>query len=856
MFRDLPLQATYSSYEDNLGEQFYSPVLAQSIRYDRATAYFSAKALANYAKGLECFAQNGHTMRLIVSAEIDKEDYLQIQDGYALRASIREELVARMRESLSLEEERNISNLAYLVGLGVIDIKVAFTQEGIFHDKFGIVEDAEGNIICFRGSNNETAAAFESNYEAFDITCSWQASPFDYSKITKSQQTFEKLWSNQTENICVLEMDSLVYQELEKHNKGQLIIDPLQLETDCMLLDCDGVLTLDFKGISNLLWNTSFYKIRLKRFVDTTKSTDERIFFKDILKYPQFNRIISLLQNESEKRGYRFFVTSRLRKYIADRELHIEKRAGLGLAIKQHSPDVLGKYEEYKAVVNDAFSRPLREKQMWDSFFMCTMKKACNFSVPGSGKTASVLGVFAYLYAKGFVRRLVMVGPKNSFGSWQEEFQLCFGNKWPLQVFNIHNPSYKTADEKRTALLFDSGSANLVLLNYECLRSYLPEVQKLVGASTLLVFDEVHKVKAIDGSNAQKALELAENACYTIALTGTPIPNSYTDIWNLLNILYHNEYDEFFGFTPQQLKDPSQDEINLINKKIQPFFCRTTKQQLEVPEANPDIIEEVSANDTENQLFHILQLKYAKNKLALIVRLLQLESNPRMLLNKLDLSDFADILDISAADIEDIDYVDYSEDVKQLIDSIQSTSKFRACISLAEKLITQRKPVIIWCIFVDSINRIATALRDMGIDVACIYGQTTMEERQQIVSAFRDGCVDVLITNPHTLAESVSLHKGCHDAIYFEYSYNLVHLLQSKDRIHRLGLPDGQYTQYYYLQQQFVTGEGEPFSLDARILNRLNEKERIMLEAIENNCLESVTTVQEDLDLIFQGLKL
>lgn len=856
MFRDLPLQATYSSYEDNLGEQFYSPVLAQSVRYDRATAYFSAKALANYAKGLESFAQNGHTMRLIVSAEIDKEDYLQIQDGYALRASIRDELVARMRETLSLEEERNISNLAYLVGLGVIDIKVAFTQEGIFHDKFGIVEDAEGNIICFRGSNNETAAAFESNYEAFDITCSWQTSPFDYSKITKSQQTFEKLWSNQMENICVLEMDSLVYQELEKHNKGQLIIDPLQLETNCMLLDYDGMLTLDFKGIPNLLWNTFFYKRYLKRYVDATKSTNERICFKNTLKYPQFNRIISLLQNESEKRGYRFFVTSRLRKYIADRELHIEKRAGLGLAIKQHSPDVLGKYEEYKAVVNDTFSRPLREKQMWDSFFMCTMKKACNFSVPGSGKTASVLGVFAYLYAKGFVRRLVMVGPKNSFGSWQEEFQLCFGNKLPLQVFNIHNPSYKTADEKRTALLFDSGSANLVLLNYECLRSYLPEVQKLVGASTLLVFDEVHKVKAIDGSNAQKALELAENAFYTIALTGTPIPNSYTDIWNLLNILYHNEYDEFFGFTPQQLKAPSQDEINLINKKIQPFFCRTTKQQLEVPEANPDILEEVSANDTENQLFHILQLKYAKNKLALIIRLLQLESNPRMLLNKLDLSDFADILDISAADIEDIDYVDYSEDIKRLIDSIQSTSKFRACISLAEKLVTQRKPVIIWCIFVDSINRIATALRDKGIDVACIYGQTTMDERQQIVSAFRDGRVDVLITNPHTLAESVSLHKACHDAIYFEYSYNLVHLLQSKDRIHRLGLPDGQYTQYYYLQQQFVTGEGEPFSLDARILNRLNEKERIMLEAIENNCLESVTTVQEDLDLIFQGLKL
>ena len=855
MFKDLSLQATYSSYEDNLGEQFYSPVLAESVRYDRATAYFSAKALANYAKGLERFAQNGCTMRLIVSAEIKKEDYLQIQEGLALRASLREELVSRMRETLSLEEERNISNLAYLVGLGVIDIKVAFTQEGIFHDKFGIVEDAEGNIICFRGSNNETAAAFESNYEAFDITCSWQASPFDYSKITKSQQTFEKLWSNQDENVCVLEMDSLVYQELEKHNKGRLIFDPLQLENECMLLDYDGTLTLDFKGIPNLLWNTSFYKMRLKRYVDAAKSTNEHICFKDALKYPQFNRIISLLQNESDKRGYRFFVTARLRKYIADRELYIEKRANLGLAIKQRKPEVIEKYEEYKAVVDDAFSRPLREKQMWDSFFMCTMKKACNFSVPGSGKTASVLGVFAYLHAKGFVRRLVMVGPKNAFGSWQDEFQLCFGNKLPLQVFNIQD--YKTPEEKRTALLFESGGANLVLLNYDCLRSYLPEVQKLIGPSTLLVFDEVHKVKALDGSNASKALELAENAFYIIALTGTPIPNSYTDIWNLLNILYHNEYDEFFGFTLQQLKAPSQDDINFINKKIQPFFCRTTKQQLAVPDANPDIVEEVSANEAENQLFHILQLKYARNKLALIVRLLQLESNPAMLMEKLDLlKDFAEILDISAADVADIDYVDYSEDVKQLINSIGNTSKFRACISLAEQLVKQKKPIIIWCIFVDSINHIADTLRKKGIRVECIYGQTTMDDRQQIVSAFRDGSVDVLITNPHTLAESVSLHKSCHDAIYFEYSYNLVHLLQSKDRIHRLGLPDGQYTQYYYLQEQFVTDTDEPFSLDARILNRLYEKERIMLDAIENDCLESATTTQEDLELIFEGLKL
>lgn len=56
-----------------------------------------------------------------------------------------------------------------------------------------------------------------------------------------------------------------------------------------------------------------------------------------------------------------------------------------------------------------------------------------------------------------------------------------------------------------------------------------------------------------------------------------------------------------------------------------------------------------------------------------------------------------------------------------------------------------------------------------------------MEQRTRILRDFRVGTREVLVTNPHTLAESVSLHMSCHDAVYIEYSYNLVHLLQSKD---------------------------------------------------------------------------
>lgn len=854
MFKDLSLKATYSSYEDDVGASFYTPTLHESIRYDRATAYFSAKALANYAKGLEVFARRGNKYRMIVSAELSEYDYRQIKEGYQLREEIDQGMLGKLREILSLEEERNISNFAYLISLGIIDIKIAFTREGIFHDKFGVMKDEVGEVICFRGSNNETAAAYNANYEAFDITCSWQASVFDYSKITKSIETFEKLWDNKAENVLVCDMSQTLYQEIVSHSKGMVIVDSTQLEPNCLLLDYDDGLKLDIKLEPSILLNNGVYKLHLRRYIDLERSSEHLIRFNSKLTYPAYKKIIRILEGDAQKRAYRFFTTQRLRNYIASREMYIEKRANVGLSIKHQDPIVRTQFAEYKLVVDCAFYRQLRDKQMWDSFFMCTMKKSSNFSVPGSGKTASVLGVYAYLQTKGRVKRILMVGPKNSFGTWVDEFKCCFGTKQQVKLFSIQDTSYRSTKEKQQAILYDTGNKNLLLFNYESLGTYLAEIKKLIDAETLLVFDEVHKVKALNGSRASDALEIAKDACYTIALTGTPIPNSYTDIRNLLDILYHDEYADFFGFTIPQLKDPSPEDIFIINQKLQPFFCRTTKQQLQVPAAIPDAFIKVLASNSENELFYILLLKYAKNKLALIIRLLQLESNPRMLLKSLDLSEFSDILDISG-EIEQFDYVNFSDDVVSLINKIKTTKKFDACIEVALRLHREHKPAIIWCIFVDSMMNIRGALEAKGIQAACLYGAISMQERQVILSAFRKGELDFLITNPHTLAESVSLHSVCHDAIYFEYSYNLVHLLQSKDRIHRLGLPSNQYTQYFFAQETFSTKNGDLYSLDEKIYLRLKEKEQIMLDAIENNTLERGNTPEEDLDIIFSDLR-
>ena len=613
-------------------------------------------------------------------------------------------------------------------------------------------------------------------------------------------------------------------------------------------LDYDGALLLRIPAEgSDAFVAGSFYKLSLKRYVKETLPGFVR--FKPALTYLDYKKVVGICRKEAEKRQIVLQIASALREYIESREMHIELRSRLGIELKDHDAKLQARFDEYKEIVDAGMARKLRDRQMWDSFFMCAMQKSANFSVPGSGKTASVLGMYAFLRQKELARRIVVVCPKNAFGSWMDEFSVCFKGIEQLHVLNIHNPIYKNTKQRLAALQYDAGRCNLILVNYESVGSVLDGLLQLVDQNTLLAFDEVHKIKRVNGEYAEQSLRLARNASYVVAMTGTPIPNAYTDIYNLLHVLFPDEYDEFFDFSVPMLRKPHPDEVGLINDKLQPFFCRTTKDQLGVPKANSDILCDAKASDDENRLLRILQMKYRKNKLALLIRILQMESDPQMLLRSLDLHDFAYLLD-DAEEADSIDFADYSEEVKALIDRCSKTTKFNNCVNQTRKLVAQGKTVIIWCMFVDSINRLAQELKAQGIAAHCIYGEIPLDERLTLIQEFKEGKIQVLLTNPHTLAESVSLHSVCHDAVYFEYSYNLVHLLQSKDRIHRLGLPDNQYTQYYYHRVFYNTDEG-PWSLDEAIYNRLLEKEQIMLDAIANRKLEVMPTSNEDLDIIF-----
>lgn len=533
-------------------------------------------------------------------------------------------------------------------------------------------------------------------------------------------------------------------------------------------------------------------------------------------------------------------LSDEVQSFLNDSAYAIKEHRIAGMTIKGYDSRWQSELVQFENILSQEITRPLKRQQLQASFYLAKMKRAANFSVPGAGKTAMMYGSFAYLSAPSVnkVNKLLVVSPLNAFESWRTEYMEVFGDKRSLMFMNLKEKRY--SDDSNIRL--DWGIADVIVVNYESLIGKVRLLNQLIDSKTMIVFDEVHRVKNPIGQRADKALELGPQASFHYVLTGTPIPNSYTDIYNFLHLLYQNEYDSYFGWEVNELEAIDPEEVN---DKLQPFFWRTNKQDLNVPVADPDQLIEVQPNSTMLEL-----ASYIWNNepgiLAIYMRLLQASTNPAMLLKNLDELDYHELGFIS----EEVNQISVSEaldkaEAKQArqdyyrqigVDKLVSP-KFTAGIDLITKLVREGKKVMVWGMFVDTMKKIQVALQGAGIRSNLVYGGTPKEDRVGLINSFRNKTsdIDVMISNPATLGESISLHKEVHDAVYFEYNFNLTFMLQSRDRIHRLGLKLDDYTRYYYLQ---LNGEiARDGFIDKRVYERLKQKEQVMLSAIDGDLL-------------------
>lgn len=530
----------------------------------------------------------------------------------------------------------------------------------------------------------------------------------------------------------------------------------------------------------------------------------------------------------------------------------------------------IAELEDFKRIVSKKLlARTLYELQFLAAFHLAFAQNACNFSVPGAGKTSVVYGAYAYLKHLSItnqkhVNKLLIIGPLSSFGPWEDEYKECFGTSVISKRLSggitknerdSHLFSIETAEDTPELTLMSYQS---VAFNLEGLKFFLNENKT---NKVMVVLDEAHKIKNIDGGIwAESVLSLAKYCNARVVLTGTPAPNGYEDIYNLYKFIWPNR--KIINFNVYQLKKMSENKFDERTEQliddISPFFIRIKKGDLNLPEIRnhePDIIK---MGPVQREIYEFLENEYigyfienehvlsatAELTKARFIRLMQAATNPNLLRQPLE-KFFAE------EQIQDDLYIDDSDVINKILkykDLEPVPKKFELVKNKVQELIDKNEKVIIWGTFINNIKDLQKYLLSNNINSELLIGEVPVERdnlaeetltREKIIRSFHDNdCpFKVIIANPFAVAESISLHKACHNAIYFERTFNASNFMQSKDRIHRVGLDKNIITHYHY-----VLSEN---SVDETIHNRLIEKEKRMLALIESR---QIPLISENMD--------
>lgn len=510
-------------------------------------------------------------------------------------------------------------------------------------------------------------------------------------------------------------------------------------------------------------------------------------------------------------------------------------------------------------------SRTLYDLQLLSAYHLAFSQNSCNFSVPGAGKTSVVYGAYAYLHSlpvndKKHVDKLLIVGPLSSFAAWENEYTECFGKKPRSKRLTA-----EMSLESKKQLLYESNEYEIILLSYASVSTLINELTYFLKSNhVMMILDEAHKIKNVSGGvYAESVLSLSPFADSRVVLTGTPAPNGYEDLYNLFHFIWPTK--KIIKYQIGQLRDMSKTQndprVQSLMDQIEPYFIRVKKSDLHIPDAinNPPIL--VPMKENQRRIYDFVESSYMPELAdsndqslkslfaqARLIRLMQAATNPALLSRPLsELPEYSNQL-------PDVDVTDDS--IMQMIMSYSKDeipAKFEKAYELTSEIITNGGKVVIWATFIKTLDALSSFLFTKGIYNRVLYGATPVandgintddEEysntREAIINEFNDpdSGLDVIIANPFAVAESISLHKACHNAIYLERSFNAAHFMQSKDRIHRYGLPKDTITNYYYLVSED--------SVDETIDERLQIKERRMMEIIENMPIPLFRNIEDD----------
>lgn len=383
----------------------------------------------------------------------------------------------------------------------------------------------------------------------------------------------------------------------------------------------------------------------------------------------------------------------------------------------------------------------------------------------GLGKTHQSMALFAALMnAKKKTERdkCLVVCPTSVIYHWEELLE-NFLEKG--KVLFYHGPFRNNKELKKK-------SYDIILTTYGIVRSDKEIFQKM--DFEIAIYDEIQVAKNQKSQIHQTLKKL--NTKLNLALTGTPIENSLSELKSLFDIVLpkylpsDTEFREKF-IVPIE-KDRNIEANKFLSALIKPFVLR--RKKTEVLDDLPEKIEEISHAELSSKQKELYNLVATKSK-----DLLEDEEDRNFhihvfaLLNKL--KQICNHPALYHGDIQNYD--EYK------------SGKWELFVELLEECRRSKQKVVVFTQYLGMMDIMEKYLADNDIKFSAIRGSTS-DRREQVSRFQNDPEYEVFIGSLNAAGVGIDL-TAASVVIHYDRWWNPARENQATDRVHRMGQSRG-----------------------------------------------------------------
>ena len=386
----------------------------------------------------------------------------------------------------------------------------------------------------------------------------------------------------------------------------------------------------------------------------------------------------------------------------------------------------------------------------------------------GLGKTIQAL-VFLYWYKQNIKEKkpILIVAPTGLLQNWQDEHERHLLTHGGLgRKYKAYGESFRIDRKTGTILSIveKMKRSDWVLTTYEAVRDHHKDFFIKISWG-VVVFDEIQKIKNPNAlmTDAAKALD----SDFSIGLTGTPIENSFIDLWCVTDSLYPKLLGLLKDFHKKYIKNkpdnPGREIQNNLSNKRPPFILRRIKEDIlnNLPKRKIISIKENMTNEQKDAYSEVI--RKARNR---------------------EYSSFLESLSLLKR--YSIYGADNSEGTDE--DFIQSSAKLKILFKELEKIKSKNEKVLI-CIENRMLQKKLKGICDSkwNLAVNIINGDMPGDRRKKVVDRFgREEGFNVMIIAPRAGGIGLNIVSANH-IIHLERWWNPAVEDQSNDRIFRIG---------------------------------------------------------------------